>query len=137
MIRKAGLWIDHQKAVIVSLSKSGVSTHTIQSGVEGRTRMSGGSRSKTTYGPQDIASEKRRDARHRHHLDRYYDEVISNISDAEEVLILGPGEAKKELKKRMERLKTLSKRIVGVEVSDKLTEKQLISKLMSFFKYAD
>jgi hypothetical protein len=136
MIRKAGLWIDHQKAVIVSLSQSGVSTHTIPSGVVGRTRMSGGSRSKTTYGPQDIASEKRRDARHRHHLDRYYDEVIENVSDAEEVLILGPGEAKKELKKRMERLKALSKRIVGVEVADKLTEKQLVSKVKVFFKYA-
>lgn len=97
--------------------------------------MSGGSRSKTAYGPQDTASEKRRDARHRHHLDRYYDEVISSVSDAQEVLILGPGEAKKELKKRMERLKALSKRIVGVKVSDKLTEKQLVSKVKFFFKH--
>lgn len=136
MVRKVGLWIDHQKAVIVSLSKSGVSTHSIPSGVEGRYRMSGGSRSKAAYGPQDIASEKRRDARHRHHLDRYYDEVISSVSDAQEVLILGPGEAKKELKKRMERLKALSKKIVGVEVSDKLTEKQLVSKVKVFFKHA-
>ena len=33
----------------------------------------------------------------------YYDEVIAVIRDAQAILILGPGEAKGELKKRLER----------------------------------
>jgi len=37
------------------------------------------------------------------HLANYYDEVIACIGDAETILIFGPGEAKGELKKRMER----------------------------------
>jgi hypothetical protein len=36
-------------------------------------------------------------------LNVYYDEVISCIRDAESILIFGPGEAKGELKKRLEK----------------------------------
>ena len=35
------------------------------------------------------------------HLANYYDELIACIGDAETILIFGPGEAKRELKKRM------------------------------------
>jgi stalled ribosome rescue protein Dom34 len=58
------------------------------------------------------------------HLNRYYDEVISFIHEAESILILGPGEAKEELKKRIER-KRLHGRIVGIETVDKMTDGQI------------
>ena len=58
------------------------------------------------------------------HLANYYDEVIACIGDAETILIFGPGEAKRELKRRMDRDK-IGRRIVAMETADKMTEPQI------------
>ena len=101
--------------------------------MEGHIRLSGGSRSKTLYGPQDIRSEKGMEERRKHHLNRYYDKVIDRIRDADKVLILGPGEAKRELEKRMRESQGLTARIVKIEAADKMTERQLAAKVKKFF----
>ncbi|MEW6086992.1 MAG: hypothetical protein AB1498_01645 [bacterium] len=72
MERKAGLWIDHKKAVIVFVSGEGD-------------------------------------------------------------LIFGPGEAKNELKKGMEK-ENLSKIIVGLQTADKMTERQIAAKTKKYFQ---
>jgi len=61
------------------------------------------------------------------HLNSYYDEVISSLRNAEAILIMGPGEAKGELKKRIER-NNLNGRIVDVETVDKMTDPQIVAK---------
>ena len=52
--------------------------------------------------------EKKYEERHDQHLDRYYDEVISQLGQPEALLIFGPGEAKLQLKERLSRSKALS-----------------------------
>jgi hypothetical protein len=47
-------------------------------------------------------------------------------------LIFGPGEAKGELTKRLERI-DLSGRIVSVETVDKMTERQIAAKVRRYF----
>ncbi|MFC1782737.1 hypothetical protein ACFL02_04020, partial [Planctomycetota bacterium] len=81
---------------------------------------------------RDYKSEDLQDRRFMVHLDRFYDEVISFIRDAESILILGPGEAKGELKKRMES-KGLLGNIVGVETVDKMTDPQIAAKVRQYF----
>ena len=66
------------------------------------------------------------------HLNIYYDAVIACIGDAESILILGPGEAKGELKKRL-RVKNLGGRIAGVETVDKMTDRQIAAKVRQHF----
>jgi stalled ribosome rescue protein Dom34 len=57
-------------------------------------------------------------------LGRYYDQVVECIRDAESILILGPGEAKSDLRKRLETAQ-LNDRIVAVESVDRMTVNQL------------
>jgi hypothetical protein len=59
--------------------------------------------------------------------------VISHIRDADSILIFGPGEAKGELKKRLES-KGLGGRIVAVETTDKMTERQIAAKVRAYFQ---
>ena len=73
-----------------------------------------------------------RDNKFSGHLNKYYDEVITCIGDAESILIFGPGEAKGELEKRLER-KGLSGRIVGIEAVDKMTDRQIAAKVRQRF----
>ena len=124
MKRQIGLWIDHRKAVIVSLTADGEETKLIQSNMEKHVRFSGGA--------QDVSAEDQRDRRFTGHLDKYYYEVIAYIRDAESILIFGPGEAKGELGKRLGS-EGLSGRVVGLETVDKMTDRQLAAKVRQRF----
>jgi hypothetical protein len=84
-------------------------------------------------GPQDEGGEKKYEERYRQQLDRYYDEVISHLGEPEALLILGPGEAKLQLKERLSRSKALSESIVGIETTDKLTDPQIVAKVKEHF----
>ena len=129
MKRKVGLWIDHRKAVIVFLAGEEEEIKRITSHLEKDARPSGGW---VAHSGRDYKSEDLQDRRFMSHLDIYYDEVISFIRDAESILILGPGEAKGELKKRMES-KGLQGSIIGVETVDKMTDHQIAVKVRQYF----
>ena len=124
MNHKVGIWIDHKRAVIVSVSAGGVTTKTLESEVEAHPRYSG---------QQDGGGEKKYEERHRQDLDRYYDDVISELGQPEALLIFGPGEAKLELKERLSRSKAPSECTVDIKTTDKLTDPQIVAKVREHF----
>lgn len=143
----AGIWIDFEKAIIVSLIKGknldevreaigpDERLKIVESNVNGKVRLSGGSRAKKTpYGPQDISDEKRIEHRRQNHLHQYYQEIIRNIQDARKFLIFGPGEAKIGLKKELEKSKELIIKIADIEPADKMTENQILAKVRQFYR---
>jgi hypothetical protein len=128
-----GLWIDHRKAVIVALTDEAEEIKLIISKVEKQPGRPGGIRSKTSYESQLVDADDRHQKKFTGHLNIYYDAVIACIRDAESILIFGPGEAKGELKKRLER-NNLSGRIVGIETIDKMTDRQIAAKVRQYFQ---
>jgi hypothetical protein len=133
MKRYVGIWIDFEKAYVVSFEKSKEIITRIDSDVEGRVRLSGGSRSTIPYGPQDVASERKVEERRKHHLRGYYKQIIKVIADAHRVLIFGPGEAKIQFEKEIKKSKELKAKIAAVERADKMTERQIAAKVRDFF----
>ena len=127
MTRQVGLWIDHRETLVVFLRDQGEETKRIESGMEKHVRFSGGNRS------DEGSADDQRDRQFAAHLNRYYDEVISHIRDAESILLFGPGEAKVELEKRLAS-KGLGGRIVGVETVDKMTAPQIAAKVRRHFR---
>lgn len=132
MKRSAGLWVDHRRAVIVVITDKGEETKQIISNVENQLRRSGDSPLKGPYEAQRVPPEDSREREFTGHLNNYYDAVIECIRDAEVILIFGPGEAKGELMKRLEKNK-LDKRIVGLETVDKMTDRQIAAKVRQRF----
>jgi len=55
------------------------------------------------------------------------------MRDAESILIFGPGEAKGELRKRLEK-DNLGGRIVAIETVDKMTDRQIAAKVRQYFR---
>ena len=132
MARETGLWIDHRKAIIVRLSGEGEDSQIVESNIERRPRATGGSPSTTPYGPKDAVAEDRLERKYKKRLSSYYDDVLLCIRDAESIFIFGPGEAKIEFRKHIEKKKPGSQ-VVAVETVDKMTENQIKSKVRSFF----
>ena len=116
-----GLWIDHKKAVIVFVTGEEEEIKLISSNIEKQQRQSG------VATPEDIRQRELTE-----HLNIYYDEVVSCIREAESILIFGPGEAKGELKKRLEK-DNLGGRIVGFEPADQMTDPQIVAKVKDHF----
>jgi hypothetical protein len=128
-----GLWIDHRKAVIVAITDKGEEVKEILSGVEKQLGRFEGERSTTSYPAQLVPADNSQQRDFTGQLDKYYDEVISQLRDAELILIFGPGEAKGELVKRIESSR-LSGYVAGVETADKMTDRQIAAKVRSYLK---
>lgn len=124
MNHKVGIWIDHKRAVIVSVSAGRVTAKTLESDVGAHPRYSG---------QHDGGGEKKYEERHGQRLDQYYDDVISQLGEPDALLIFGPGEAKLELKERLGRKKALSERTVDIDTTDKLTDPQIVAKVKEHF----
>lgn len=132
MKKSAGLWIDHRKAVIMVVTDQGEATRLRISKAEKQFRRTGDSPLKGAYEPQRVPASNSRQKIFTGHLNIYLDAIIACIRDAESILIFGPGEAKGELKKRLEREK-LGERIIGIETVDKMTDHQITAKVRHRF----
>jgi hypothetical protein len=128
-----GLWIDHRKAVITRISDKVAKTIVVESNVDKHAGRVAGVRSTTPYESQKVPADDSRERDFTGHLHGYYDEVIAVIKDAESILIFGPGEAKGEMKGRLER-DHLGARIVAVETVDKMTDHQIAAKVREYFQ---
>jgi hypothetical protein len=128
----AGLWIDHRKAIIVTLSEKGEKTQEILSNVERQLGRFNGKRSTASFESQLVQKDDRQQRGFTKHLNGFYDKVLSYISDAKSVLIFGPGEAKGELKKLMEQ-NNLHDRVVVTESADKMTDRQIAARARHYF----
>ncbi len=58
--------------------------------------------------------------------------MIACLRGAESILIFGPGEAKGELKVRLEKNK-LDGRIAAIKTADKMTDRQISAKVREYF----
>lgn len=132
MNTKMGLWIDHKKAVVVTVKDKGEEVELIQSKVERQLRRSGDSPLMGPYEAQQVPTDNSRLRTFTGQLNNYYDTVIAHIQDAESILIFGPGEAKGELKERLEGV-NLGGHIVGIETVDKMTDRQIAAKVRQHF----
>lgn len=73
-----------------------------------------------------------RDRRFANQLIDYYDAVVLVIRDADEILVLGPGEGKGESASRLE-IHNLRDRVIGVEPADKMTDRQIAAQVRQAF----
>ena len=125
MNKRVGLWLDRNKAVIVSIANKTEGRRIITSDMEHYVLYS-------TVVPGDGSPENPRDRRFWNHLGEYYDKIIAHIRDAEEIQIFGPGVAKYELEKHLE-TEGLAIHIVSMEEVEKMSDLQIGIKVQKRF----
>ncbi len=135
MNKQIGLWIDHKKAVLLSMSEAGENIQTIESGVGRHVPYRGASHPKSPYSAQYQQGDNQLDNKFTEQLNKFYEKVIDQLRGADAVFIFGPGEAKGELEKRIAHEK-VNVQIIGIETADKLTDRQIAAKVRIAFKEA-
>jgi len=124
MTINAGVWIDHHKAVILLINEQGEDLREIISDDTKVLHAKSGQRANHSYTRNDFVAEDKLERKAESHLNKYYDQVIACLHNADSIWILGPGEAKGELKKRIES-KKLRGKIARVETVDKMTDHEI------------
>ena len=132
MKRKVGLWIDHKQAIIVVLAGKGEEVGHVVSQSEKQPRRTGAAPALGRGKPRKAIADDIRQRVLTSQLNLYYDAVISAIGAAEAILILGPGEAKGELQRRLER-KKMGRLIAAIEPADKMTRPQVAARVRKYF----
>jgi hypothetical protein len=125
MEKKIGMWLDRNKAVIVSIIDNVEGRRIITSDMEHYVLYS-------TVVPGDGSPEEMRDRRFWNHLGEYYDNIIAHIQGATAVQIFGPEVAKYELQKHMES-QGISEYIVSIENAEKMTDLKISEKVLKRF----
>lgn len=128
-----GLWIDHQRAVIVFVGGAGHETKVILSDADRQPGRIHGVRSTEPHEALLTMADDVKDRRFASHLNHYYDEVIDCVHEAESLLVFGPGEAKGEFTKRLSHVKP-TMRSLHVEPADKMTYGQVAARVREYFK---
>jgi len=123
--KKVGLWLDRNKAVIVSIANNIEGKRIITSDMEHYVLYS-------TTVPGDGSPENERDRRFWKHLGEYYGKIVEHIRDATEIQIFGPEEAKFELQTHLGN-EGLSENIVSIEEVGKLTDLQIATRVQQRF----
>lgn len=121
MKKQIGLWIDHRKAIVVTINGE-EEIKKIKSNMEKHVRFSG----------EGGEGEDVRDRQFENHLNSFYDEVVAYLRDADTIQIFGPGEAKGELEKRIKH-EGLKSEILPIESADKMTDNQIVAKVRERF----
>jgi hypothetical protein len=133
MKRNVGLWIDQHKTVMITMENEKEETREIRSNVEKHVRLTG------TLHPSEhkisavSTTEDVNERGYGNHLLGYYDGVVSMLRNADSIWIFGPGEAKVELKKRLESA-DLGGRIERVDTVTKMTDRQIATKVRLHFQ---
>jgi hypothetical protein len=115
---KLGIWIDHKKAVVISVARDHSAITRLQSSLRPHRHY---------HGAQDGGGEKKYEARHEQGVSQFVDAVARHVGRGDEVLILGPGESKKALSRRIRQIKSLKGVSTTTTAADKLTEAQLVA----------
>ncbi len=131
MDRNVGLWIDHKQAYAIWSNDGKVEV--IPSRIEPPAHYSGGTQLGGKLN-QKADMERGYTDRFRLQLNKYYQQVMSALQNADSILIMGPGKAKIELEKVIKKNKSMQKRIRKVETTDKMTKNQMIAYVRKFYQ---
>lgn len=133
---KTGIWLDKEKAHIVTLQNGEVSFNTILSNVE-NFHIHGGSGTRLKGGPQDVVQDSKYLEREKHQLKKYFNEIVSEIKDSKELVLLGPAQTSKKLQTEISnKYPGLKTRVKDVVKTDSMSKSQLKAWVKDFFKSA-
>ncbi|MFH6769106.1 hypothetical protein V8G56_10200 [Gaetbulibacter aquiaggeris] len=132
-MRQIGIWLDKKKAHIVDIHDGRVSLNTILSEVEDF-HPSGGFGLGYKGSPQDAMAENKYMKREKQQLKKYFKNIVSAVSEAENLVIFGPAETGEKFYKELtESYSDIKAKVKDVVKTDSMTKKQVKAWVKEFF----
>ena len=133
-MKNTGIWIDKEKAYIVSIENENETFETVSSNIE-HYNIHGGSGTKFKGGPQDVVQDSKYLEREKQQLKQYFKTIANEINDANALVIFGPADTNEKFSQELHKnYKSLSAKIKGVEKADSMTDNQVKAWVRDYFK---
>lgn len=133
MKTRAGIWLDAEKSFIVFLNNGNARVEMIESGIETRVRFEGERKPFSRLGGMLYNPAKKRTERKKHRLKDYFETLKTMLQPAGEIYVFGPAGTGKQFSRHMYSCRQMRDRVVKVERTDRMTEKQMVAKVKDFF----
>ena len=132
-MKKIGIWMDREKALVVTLVNGQESLETIESNVE-TYRIHGGHGTRIKGGPQDVVQDSKYLERQKNQLKAYFRMLLPYLRDADQFVLFGPAEAAPTFGKKLgERYPDVAKKMKSVERADSMTINQVKAWVRDYF----
>ena len=132
-MKNTGIWLDKEKALIVTLENENETFTTIKSQIEDY-RAVGGSGTKFKGGPQDVIQDSKFLEREKHQFKAYFKNIVAEIKDPDALVIFGPAETSEKFKKEIHKnYNHLNSKVKGVKKVDSMTNNQVKAWVKYFF----
>ena len=115
----AGVWIDNQKAMIITSDNDG--DYTIKEKLKADENFGGGS------------EHSMNNAKQSGNL-KYFKTISNQLLKYDEILIFGPGKSQEQLQNHLEEDAQFNKKKISIDSAEHLTDPQMIAKVRDFFK---
>ena len=133
-MKNTGVWLDKEKALIVTIENKTERFNKISSNIE-HFNIRGGSGTRLKGGPQDVVQDSKYLEREQHQFKMYFKNIVNQINDSHSIVIFGPAETNERFAKELhENYSTLSTKIKGVKKADSMTVNQVKAWVRDFFK---
>lgn len=133
MTKKAGIWIDKSRAIIIYLSSDAHTIKEIDSGIETKVRFEGETKQFGRFGHQFLSHKEKQNHRGTRQKKEFLQMVMVQLARVDEIVILGPAEMKTDLKKLILENHDMKDRLMGIESADSITENQLVAWVKKYF----
>jgi len=133
-MKNIGIWLDKEKAHIISLENGSESIDMVISEVE-NFNVHGGSGTRLKGGPQDVRQDSKFLMREKHQLKAYFDSIAEQLVDAKSIVIFGPAQTNTKFFKELEtNYKDIASKVKAVTKADSMTDNQITALVKNFFK---
>lgn len=133
-MKKTGIWLDLDKAYIVSIENEKETFETVLSNIE-HFSIQGGSGTKFKGGPQDVVQDSKYLEREKHQLKQYFKAIASQISDTNALVLFGPADTNKKFAKELHKnYRSISTKIKDIKKADSMSDNQVKALVRDFYK---
>ncbi|EZH74737.1 hypothetical protein ATO12_08330 [Aquimarina atlantica] len=133
-MKHIGIWIDKEKAHIISVKEDSEDMTTVLSEIE-NFRIHGGSGTRLKGGPQDVVQDSKYLEREKHQFKAYFKKIVPLIKDADRIVIYGPAETGEKFNKELTtHYKDVGEKVKDVLKADSMTDNQTKALMRSYFK---
>ena len=129
-----GVWLDHREAFLVWADEEQVlDTQRVASDYQETAEPVDRAPCAGAGSSSAVVPHASLDRRRKEQLGHYYKRLVKPLRSAEQILIFGPGMARKELAHALAEHKDLGGRVRGVESADHMTARQMAAQVRRFF----
>lgn len=133
-MKKIGVWMDKEKAHIITIDNGKENLKTIFSEIEAY-HIGGGSGSRLKGGPQDVVQDSKYLEREKHSYKKYFKKIIRHLKEADKIVIFGPAEAGEKFNKKLQKkYKLIGNKVKAVIKADSMTNNQTVALVRDYFK---